>query len=81
MHRIIFLRSTLIKYEISIAEFYIKKRAYLSSIKRCNFIIKNFYKNQNLYKTLKILILSYKKCNLFNLNNEIQIILKLNNLL
>ena len=78
MQRIIFLKQNMLQYEISKSEYYIKKKAYLSAINRSNFIIKNYDKNKNLTKVLKILLHAYKKSYLFNLEKEVTIIIKIN---
>ena len=68
----------MIQYELSIVEFYLKKHAYLSAINRINFIIKNYHKNDNLNKSLKILDFLYKQSYFIDMSNEIKIILKIN---
>ena len=78
LQRLLFLKSKMIKYEISIAKFYLKKKAYLSAANRLNFILKNFYKNEHLNKALKMLLYSYNNSKLFYLSKEIKIMLRIN---
>ena len=78
IQRIIFLKNKMIKYEISISKYYLKKQAYLSAVNRANFIIKNYNKSDNLFPALKILLISYHKSHLINLYKEVKIMTKIN---
>ena len=78
LQRLLFLKNRMIKYEIAIAAFYIKKHAYLSAINKLNFVVKHFYKNKNLYNSLKMLIFTYHRSQLPNLSQEVKLILKIN---
>ncbi len=42
LRRMIYLRNTLASYELHVANFYFKRKAYVAVINRCNFLIENY---------------------------------------
>lgn len=59
--RMQYLKNKLAKHEIHVANYYFKKGAYVASINRANYVIKNLQQTPAVGEALKILIKSYEK--------------------
>jgi len=69
--KIIFLENEIIKHELHITDYYIKKRAFIATINRVNNLLKTYNNDFLLYKKLYILIKSYNELFMTNISNDI----------
>jgi outer membrane protein assembly factor BamD len=76
--RMIYLRDQLAEKEIQIAEFYIKRKSWISSAKRAEAVIKNYPNTVWTKRALEILLLSYQKLGLTELATDTQKIIDYN---
>jgi outer membrane protein assembly factor BamD len=76
--RMIHLRNNLARNEIYVAEYYMKRGAYLSAAKRATYVITNYSRAPSVYEALNILSSAYSKLGLDDLASDTQRIIKLN---
>ncbi len=76
--RMIYLRDQLAEKEIQIAEFYIKRKSWISSARRAETVIENYPNTVWTKRALEILLLSYQKLGLTKLADGIQKIIDYN---
>jgi len=76
--RMIYLRNQLAKKEIVVAEFYIKRKAWLSSAKRAKAVLTRFPNTIWTKRALEIMLLSYQKLDLSDLAADTQRIIDFN---
>lgn len=62
--RMVYIRHTLARHELQIADFYYRKGAYLSSARRCQNILQEFKDTEELEDALILLEKNYQKLNL-----------------
>ncbi len=58
--RMIFLRNQLANHELQVAQYYIKRGAYLSAANRANYVIRHFEQTPAIPHALAILVTSYR---------------------
>ncbi len=76
--RMIYLKNLLADYEVHVAEFYIKRQAYLSSLNRARYVVENFQGAPAVPRALEIMIEMYLRLGLNDLADASLEILKLN---
>ena len=76
--RMIYLRDQLAEKEIQIAEFYIKRKSWISSARRAETVIENYPSTVWTKRALEILQLSYKKLGMTKLAGDTQRIIDYN---
>jgi len=76
--RMIYLRDQLAEKEIQIAEFYIKRKSWISSALRAETVIENYPSTVWTQRALEILLLSYQKLRLTKLVTDTQKIIDYN---
>ncbi len=76
--RMVYLRNQLAEKEILIAQFYIKRKSWLSAAKRAKAVIENFPNTIWIKDALDILLLSYQKLELDELAADTQKVIDYN---
>ena len=76
--RMIFLKGRLARYEISIAEWYLKRDAYVAAINRAKIVLNNYPDTQSVEQALRIMILAYRELDLEVPEQNAMAVLKLN---
>jgi outer membrane protein assembly factor BamD len=76
--RMIYLKNLLASYEIHVAEFYIKRQAYLSALNRARYVMENFQGAPSVPRALEIMVEMYLRLGLNDLADSSLEILKLN---
>lgn len=76
--RMIFLRNRLANYEVYVANYYLKRGAYVGAINRCKYTIENYDGAPQIRRALQIMAASYDKLGLKDLAEESQKVLKEN---
>ncbi len=78
LRRMRYLRNTLSSYELHVANFYFKRKAYVAVINRCQYTIENYPESPKNADALIFLRESYKKLNMLNSYREVKKIIALN---
>jgi outer membrane protein assembly factor BamD len=76
--RLIFLHNMLAKYEINVAEYYMKRGAYVAAADRAKYVIENYQRTPAAQDALKVLVRAYTKMGMKDLSNDANRILQLN---
>jgi len=76
--RMIFLRNSLAKYELYVAEFYLKRGAYVAAVNRAKKVVESYQQTPAVPEALVILAKSYKIMGMDDLSADAVRVLKLN---
>jgi len=76
--RMIAIKNRLARYEVSAAEWYIKRKAYIAAINRCKIILNNYPNTAATEQALVLMIKGYDALNLVTPKNNAVAVLKLN---
>lgn len=76
--RMIFLRNRLANYEVYVANYYLKRGAYVGAINRCKYAIENYDGAPQIRRALEIMAASYTKLGMRDLAAESEKVLKEN---
>jgi outer membrane protein assembly factor BamD len=76
--RMLYLKNRLAKYYLSIAQYYYDRRAYVAAANRTKKIIDSFYDTTSAEDALEIMIKSYQKLGLSDMEREARKLMKLN---
>jgi outer membrane protein assembly factor BamD len=74
----IYLRNELAQHEISVAEYYLSREAWMGAINRAKIVIERYEKSIWRKRALEIMIIGYNKLGLTDLAADTQRILDLN---
>lgn len=76
--RMIFIKDRLARYEIAIADWYIRREAYIAAINRSKLVLNNYPDTKSVEDALGILIVAYKELGLVEPRENALAVLKLN---
>lgn len=76
--RMVYLRNLLARHEIHVANYYFKRRAYVSALRRGQYVVENFPKTPAVADGLAVMIQAYKSMGLEDQANSSLEVLKLN---
>ncbi|AKS40788.1 outer membrane protein assembly factor BamD [Wenzhouxiangella marina] len=76
--RMVFLRNVLAEYEITVAEYYFRRQAYIASINRARYVIENYPGAPANVNALDVLQRAYQKLDLPDLAEDTRRVLELN---
>lgn len=76
--RMIYLRNQLAQYELNVADFYMRRGAYLAAANRAQYVVQHFNKTPAVPDALTILAKAYKKMGYEDLAEDTLKVLKLN---
>ncbi len=76
--RMVYLRNTLAQYEINVADFYMRRGAYVAAINRAKYVIERYQKTPAVPKALVILVDAYQRLELTQLATDTQRVLEKN---
>lgn len=76
--RMLFLRNNLAKYEIHVANYYMKRGAYLAAANRANYVIQRYQRTTAVPDALRILVAAYTDLGMTELAADAQRVLALN---
>ena len=76
--RMLFLRNNLSEYEIHVANYYMRRDAYIAAANRAKYVVENYQKTTAVPKALSIMAKSYKLMGLQDLSDDALRVLKLN---
>lgn len=76
--RMVALRNNLAKYEIHVARYYVKRKAYLAAAKRSNYVLEKYQRTTAIPEALEILILSYEELGMDDLAADARRVYQIN---
>jgi len=68
--RMLHLRDLVAKHELQVAQFYIRRGAYLSAANRASYIVKNFEQTNSAPKALAVMVKAYRKLGMTTLAED-----------
>ena len=78
LQRLIYLHNQLAKYEIHVAEYYMKRGAYVAAANRAKYVVENYQRTPAAQEALQVLIRAYSKMGMNELANDAKRVLELN---
>ncbi len=76
--RMLFLKNNLAKHEIHVADYYMRRRAYVAAVNRANYVIENYQRTPAVPDALVIMATAYKYLHLDELSDDALRVLRLN---
>jgi len=76
--RMVYLRNTLSKHEINVANYYMERGAYIAAANRAKFVVENYQRTPSVAQALVIMVKAYKILDLDDLSEEALEVLELN---
>ncbi|TDJ33413.1 MAG: outer membrane protein assembly factor BamD [Gammaproteobacteria bacterium] len=76
--RMEYLRDNLALYELGIAEFYLKRTAYVAAINRAEYVVENYQQTPSVSEALVVMIKGYRALGLEQLEQDVTRVLALN---
>jgi outer membrane protein assembly factor BamD len=78
--RLVRLRNGLARHEMQVAEFYLDRQAWLAAAKRAQYVLENYPQTPSSQRALQIMAQSYDALGLKQSSDEVNNVMKLNNL-
>ena len=76
--RMVYLRNILAQYEVHVAEYYLRGKAYIAAINRAKNVVENFGKTPSVPDALVVLTKAYRILELTDLSNDALRVLEIN---
>lgn len=76
--RMTYLRNSLAKYELHVAEWYMRRHAYLAAANRGKYVLENYQRAPHKEEALQYMIMAYEKLGMADLHEDAIRVLKLN---
>ena len=76
--RMVALRNNMAMYEVHVADFYMRRKAYVAAVNRANYIIKEYQRTPAVPHALQIMQKAYRKLGLDELAADAERVFKLN---
>ena len=76
--RLIYLHNNLARYEIKVANYYMKRGAYVAAANRAKYVVENYQRTPAAQEALQVMIRAYSIMGMHDLANDAQKILELN---
>ena len=76
--RMLFLRNNLAAYEINVADYYIRRKAYVAAANRGKYVLENYSSTPSVAEALMVMVKAYHKLELADLANDSLKVLALN---
>ena len=76
--RMVYLRNQLAAYELQVAKYYLRRKAYIGAINRCKYIIESFQKTDSVGDALAVMSESYKQIGRIELAQSSRLVLSTN---
>ncbi len=76
--RMLFLRNEMAGYEVAVAEYYFRRRAYVAAANRAKYVVENFQEAPQAGDALAIMSQSYEKLELTQLSEDAYRVLRIN---
>ncbi|HHO67527.1 MAG TPA: outer membrane protein assembly factor BamD [Gammaproteobacteria bacterium] len=76
--RVIFLHNSLAEYEINVANYYMKRGAWVAAVNRARYVIENYQRTPAAQEALKVLVRAYTRLGMQDLARDAQRVLDAN---
>jgi outer membrane protein assembly factor BamD len=76
--RMIFLRNELAEYEMNVADYYMRRGAYVAAVNRCKHVLENYQGSTSVPLALKTMVRAYRKLKLDDLADDTYRVLEKN---
>jgi outer membrane protein assembly factor BamD len=76
--RMVYLRNELAEYELDIADYYLRRGAWVAAANRAKYVVEHYQGAESMPKALGTMIMAYRKLGLQELADDVQRILQLN---
>jgi outer membrane protein assembly factor BamD len=76
--RLIYLHNQLAQYEIHVANYYMRRGAYVAAANRAKYVVENYQRTPAAQEALQVLIRAYSKMGMEDLANDTKRVLELN---
>lgn len=76
--RLVFLHNMLAKYEINVAEYYMRRGAYVAAANRAKYVIENYQRTPAAQDALQVLVRAYTKMGMTDLADDAERVRSLN---
>lgn len=76
--RMIYLRNNLAKYELHVADYYMRRQAFVAAANRARYVIENYQRTPAVPEALAMLVKAYRQLELYGLADDALRVLKLN---
>lgn len=76
--RMLFLRDAMAAYELTVADYYLRREAYVAAANRAQFVVENFQETERVADALAILARAYDGLTLSQLTDDTERVLQLN---
>ena len=76
--RIIFLRNNMAEYEIHVADYYMRRSAFVAAANRSKYVVENFQRTPAVEDALVIMVRAYRKLEVYDLADAAMRVLQLN---
>jgi len=76
--RMLYLRNNLAKYELHVADYYMRREAYVAAANRAKYVVENYQRTPAVPEALVIMAKAYKQLNLEDLSADALRVLKMN---
>ncbi len=76
--RMLFLRNNLAEYELNVADFYLRRKAYVAAVNRATFVLENFSRTPSAERALGLMAEAYLEMGMQDLASDSLRVLELN---
>jgi outer membrane protein assembly factor BamD len=76
--RMIYLRARLARYEINVANYYFRRKAYMAAANRGRYVVENYPQTEAVPDALAVMVQAYQLLGLADLSNDALVVLKNN---
>ena len=76
--RVVFLHNSLAEYEINVANYYMKRGAWVAAVNRARYVIENYQRTPAAQEALKVLVRAYTRLGMQDLARDAQRVLDAN---
>lgn len=76
--RLIYVHNNLARYEIKVANYYMKRGAYVAAANRAKYVVENYQRTPAAQEALQVMVRAYTRLGMTDLANDAQRILELN---
>ena len=74
----LYLRNNLARYEVHVADYYMRRGAYVAAANRAKYVIENYQRTPAAQDALQVLVQAYTKMGMDDLASDVQRVLDLN---
>lgn len=77
-HRLVYLHNIMAQYEVSVADYYLKRGAYVAAANRAKYVVENYQRTPSVAPALRIMVRAYTQLGMDTLAEDARRVLKAN---